>query len=110
VKAFCPILEVSGSARYPILGATLQRRAGIARHDPVAWGYARAADSLGVDIVENCEVTGILRENGAVSGVRTSRGTILAKKIGIVAAGNTSVVAALAGMRLPLQSHPLQAL
>jgi sarcosine oxidase subunit beta len=110
VKAFCPILDVSPRARYPVLGATLQRRGGIARHDSVAWGFARAADSLGVDIVQNCEVTGILRENGAVTGVRTTRGTIHAPKIGIVAAGHASVLAAMAGLRLPIQSHPLQAL
>ena len=110
VKEFCPIIDVSPTTRYPVLGATLQRRAGVARHDSVAWGYARAADSLGVDIIQNCEVTGILRENGGVSGVHTTRGTIMAGKIGIVAAGHSSVVAAMADIRLPLQSHPLQAL
>jgi len=110
VKEFCPIIDVSPTTRYPVLGATLQRRAGVARHDSVAWGYARAADSLGVDIIQNCEVTGILRENGGVTGVRTTRGTIMADKIGIVAAGHSSVVAAMADIRLPLQSHPLQAL
>jgi len=110
VKEFCPIIDVSPTTRYPVLGATLQRRAGVARHDSVAWGYARAADSLGVDIIQNCEVTGILRENGGVAGVRTTRGTIMADKIGIVAAGHSSVVAALADVRLPVQSHPLQAL
>ena len=110
VREFCPIIDVSPTTRYPVLGATLQRRAGVARHDSVAWGYARAADSLGVDIIQNCEVTGILRENGGVTGVRTTRGTIMADKIGIVAAGHSSVVAAMADIRLPLQSHPLQAL
>ena len=110
VKEFCPIIDISPTTRYPVLGATLQRRAGVARHDTVAWGYARAADSRGVDIIENCEVTGILRENGGVTGVRTTRGTIMADKIGIVAAGHSSVVAAMADIRLPLQSHPLQAL
>jgi sarcosine oxidase, subunit beta len=110
VKAFCPIIDISKNARYPVLGATLQRRAGIARHDTVAWGYARAADNLGVDIIQNCEVTGILRENGRVVGVRTTRGTIMAAKVGIVTAGHTSVVASMAGVRLPLQSHTLQAL
>ena len=110
VKAFCPILNIARDARYPVLGGTLQRRGGIARHDTVAWGYARAADAMGVDIIQNCEVTGILRENGAVTGVRTTRGTIFAPKIGVVAAGHTSVVAAMADVRLPLQSHPLQAL
>jgi len=110
VKEFCPIIDVSPTTRYPVMGATLQRRAGVARHDTVAWGYARAADSLGVDIIENCEVTGVLRENGGVAGVRTTRGNIMADKIGIVAAGHSSVVAAMADIRLPLQSHPLQAL
>jgi len=110
VKAFCPIIDISRSARYPVLGATLQRRAGTARHDTVAWGYARAADSLGVDIIQNCEVTGILREDGRVTGVRTTRGTILAPRVGIVAAGHSSVLAAMADVRLPLQSHALQAL
>jgi sarcosine oxidase subunit beta len=110
VKAFCPIIDISRTTRYPVLGATLQRRAGTARHDTVAWGYARAADSLGADIIQNCEVTGILRENGRVTGVRTTRGTIMADKVGVVAAGHTSVVASMADIRLPLQSHPLQAL
>jgi sarcosine oxidase subunit beta len=110
VKQFCPIIDIAKTARYPVLGATLQRRAGTARHDTVAWGYARAADALGVDIIQNCEVTGILREDGRVTGVRTSRGTIMAGKVGIVAAGHSSVLAAMADIRLPIQSHPLQAL
>ncbi len=110
VKAFCPIVDISPGARYPVLGATLQRRGGVARHDTVAWGYARAADDRGVDIIQNCEVTGILRENGAVTGVRTTRGTIMAGKVGVAAAGHSSVLAAMAGLRLPIQSHPLQAL
>jgi sarcosine oxidase subunit beta len=110
VKAFCPILDVSPGARYPVLGATLQRRGGTARHDTVAWGFARAADRLGVDIIQNCEVTGLLREGDRITGVRTSRGTILAPRVGVAAAGHTSVVAAMAGIELPLQSHPLQAL
>jgi sarcosine oxidase subunit beta len=89
----------------------LQRRGGTARHDAVAWGYARAADARGVDILENCEVTGIRRgPSGAVTGVDTSRGFIAAKKVGVVAAGNTSVVMDMAGVRLPLESFPLQAL
>ncbi len=110
VKAFCPIVDVSPTARYPVMGATLQRRGGTARHDTVAWGYARAADSLGVDIIQNCEVTGILRDDGRVKGVRTTRGTIHADKVGIVTAGHSSVLAAMADIRLPIQSHPLQAL
>jgi sarcosine oxidase subunit beta len=110
VKAFCPILDVSPTARYPVLGATLQRRGGVARHDAVAWGYARAADDRGVDIIQNCEVTGFDIVQGRVRGVQTSRGAITAKKVAIVAAGHNSVLAAMAGVRLPLQSHPLQAL
>jgi sarcosine oxidase, subunit beta len=110
VERFCPILDVSSEARYPVLGATLQRRGGVARHDAVAWGYARAADARGVDIIENCEVTAIRTVNGHVTGVETSRGDIAAEKIAIVAAGHNSVLAAMAGVRLPLQSHPLQAL
>ena len=110
VERFCPILDVSSEARYPVLGATLQRRGGVARHDAVAWGYARAADARGVDIIENCDVTAIRAVNGHVTGVETSRGDIAAEKIAIVAAGHNSVLAAMAGVRLPLQSHPLQAL
>jgi sarcosine oxidase subunit beta len=108
-KAFCPPLNI-GDIRYPVRGAALQRRGGTARHDAVAWGYARAADSLGVDIIENCEVTGIRRhEDGRVAGVETTRGTILAPRIGVVAAGHSSVVMQMAGVELPLESYPLQA-
>src|ERR1700739_3594790 len=104
-KAFCPPLNI-GDLRYRVLGAALQRRGGTARHDAVAWGYARAADALGVDIIENCEVTGIRRDaRGAVTGVDTSRGFIAAKKVGVVAAGNTSVIMRMAGVALRLQSH-----
>ena len=110
VKRFCPVLNVSPEARYPVLGATLQRRGGVARHDAVAWGFARAADARGVDIVENCEITAIHTARGRVTGVETGRGDITADKVAIVAAGHNSVVAAMAGVRLPLQSHPLQAL
>src|SRR3954465_3323395 len=110
VKRFCPILNISPDARYPVLGATLQRRGGVARHDAVAWGYARAADPRGVDIVENCEVTAIRTYCGRVVGVETSRGEIAAGKVAISAAGHNSGVASMAGLRLPLQSHPLQAL
>ena len=110
VKAFCPVLNTSPTARYPILGASLQRRGGVARHDAVAWGFARAADARGVDIIERCEVTGIRRAGGRVTGVETTRGFIEANKIGCVAAGHSSVVAAMAGLRLPIESHPLQAL
>ena len=110
VERFCPILNISPDSRYPVVGATLQRRGGIARHDAVAWGYARAADAQGVDIVEHCEVTAIRTAAGRVVGVETTRGTIDADKVAICAAGHNSVVAAMAGVRLPLQSHPLQAL
>jgi sarcosine oxidase subunit beta len=110
-QAFCPPLDVSPQARHPILGATLQERGGTARHDAVAWGFARAADRRGVDIVENCEVTGIIRgPDGAVTGVETTRGIIRAPKIAVVAAGHTSVIMAMAGLRMPLESFPLQAL
>jgi sarcosine oxidase subunit beta len=110
-KAFCPPLNIARTARYPVLGAALQRRGGTARHDAVAWGYARAASAMGVHIVQNCEVTGIDRgPDGAVTGVETTRGRIAARKIGVVAAGNTSAVMAMAGLRLPLESFPLQAL
>jgi sarcosine oxidase, subunit beta len=111
VAAFCPIVNVSPDVRYPVLGATLQRRGGVARHDRVAWGFATAADRLGVDIVEHCEVTGFARgDGGRVEGVHTTRGAIAARKVALVAAGHTSVLAAMVGLRLPLQSHPLQAL
>ena len=110
VKEFCPIINTSPHIRYPVLGATLQRRAGTARHDAVAWGYARGADAMGVDIIQNCEVTNINVSNGQVSGIETSKGTINSKKIGIVAAGHSSVIANMVGIRLPLESRPLQAL
>src|SRR3712207_988520 len=110
-KEFCPPLNISKSLRYPIMGAALQRRGGTARHDAVAWGYARAADALGVDIVQNCEVTGIRRAlSGAVEGVETTRGFIRTPRVGVVAAGHTSVIMEKAGVRMPLESFPLQAL
>jgi sarcosine oxidase, subunit beta len=110
VRRFCPVLSIDKTARYPVLGATLQRRGGVARHDAVAWGFARAADDRGVDIIENCEVTAIRAEGGRVGEIETTRGTIFADKVAICAAGHSSVLAAMAGVRLPLQSHPLQAL
>jgi sarcosine oxidase subunit beta len=110
VKAMVPLLNISPEARYPVLGASLQRRGGVARHDAVAWGLARAADGLGVDIIQNCEVTDIKREGGRVTGVETNRGDIAAPKIGICVAGHSSQLAAMAGLRLPIESHPLQAL
>ena len=110
-KAFCPPLDVGAGVRYPVLGAALQRRGGVARHDAVAWGYARAASAMGVDIIQNCAVTGVVRDAaGAVSGVETTRGPIAAERVGVVAAGHTSVVMAMAGVRMPLESFPLQAL
>ena len=104
-----PYLNTSPDARYPILGASLQRRAGVARHDAVAWGFARAADALGVDIIEQCEVTGIDVRGGKAVGVRTTRGPIASDRIGVVVAGHASVLAKMADLRLPIESHPLQA-
>lgn len=108
IKEMIPFINLN--TRYPVMGASLQRRAGVARHDAVAWGFARAADALGVDIIQNCELTGIRRENGAVVGVETAKGFIKTKKVALVAAGHSSVVANMAGIRLPIESHPLQAL
>jgi len=110
VQRLIPILDCSPTARFPVLGASIQRRGGVARHDAVAWGFARAADARGVDIIQNCEVTGIIREGGRVAGVETTRGTIRANKVGCVVAGHASVLAGMAGFRLPIESHPLQAL
>jgi sarcosine oxidase subunit beta len=110
LSELCPILNLDPNMRYPILGGTLQRRGGVARHDAVAWGYARGADRLGVDIIQNCEVTGLTIKQGRIEGVQTSQGEIGAPRVGVVAAGHSSVLAAMAGLRLPLQSHPLQAL
>ena len=110
IKAKVPAMNVSSEARYPVLGASFQPRGGVARHDAVAWGFARAADARGVDIIQNCEVTGIRRENGAVCGVETSRGYIGAKKVAVVVAGHASALADMADLRFPVESHPLQAL
>jgi sarcosine oxidase, subunit beta len=110
-QAFCPPLSIAPGLRYPVLGGALQRRGGTARHDAVAWGYARGADARGVDIIQNCEVRGIRRKpDGCVAGVETTRGFIGARRIGVVAAGNTSIAMAMAGVRMPLESFPLQAL
>ncbi|MEM1376289.1 MAG: sarcosine oxidase subunit beta [Pseudomonadota bacterium] len=110
-KDYCPPLNISKTARYPVMGAALQRRGGTARHDAVAWGYARAASALGVHVIQNCEVTGVRRAgNGNVTGVETTRGFIGAKKVGVVAAGHTSVLMEMADVRMPLESFPLQAL
>ena len=110
VRAFCPVVNVSPDVRYPVLGGTLQRRGGVARHDRVAWGYARGADRLGVDIIEHCAVEGFDVRDGRVVAVETSLGRIAARRIALAAAGHTSVLASMVGLRLPLQSHPLQAL
>lgn len=109
VQRFLPFLDYSENCRFPIYGGLLQPRAGTVRHDAVAWGYARAADRLGVDIIENCEVTGFLRDGDAVTGVETSRGRINAGRVLISVAGHSSHVARLAGLRLPVESHLLQA-
>ncbi len=110
IKAFCPIMDLRQSGRYPVLGASLQRRGGTARHDAVAWGYARGADARGIDIIQDCAVTGFRIANGRIHGVETAKGPIEARKVGIVAAGHTSVLAQMAGIRLPIHSVPLQAL
>ena len=109
-KKICPPLNISKTSRYPVVGAALQKKGGTARHDAVAWGYARAASALGVDIIQNCEVIGINRDvNGAISGVETNRGPISAGKLAVVASGHTSMLMDMAGLRMPLESYPLQA-
>ncbi|PBC03870.1 sarcosine oxidase subunit beta [Mesorhizobium sp. WSM3860] len=110
IKRLVPALDVSGSARFPVLGGLMQPRAGTARHDAVAWGYARGADRRGVDIIENCEVTGFLRDGDRITGVTTTRGDIRAKKVALAVAGNTGHVMQLAGIsHMPIESHVLQA-
>ena len=108
VRRMAPYMDFD-NARFPIYGGLLQKRGGTARHDAVVWGYARAASNRGVDIIQNCEVTGFIREAGRIKGVETTRGEIRAAKIGMAVAGNTSRVATLAGLRLPIESHVLQA-
>jgi sarcosine oxidase subunit beta len=110
VGALAPALDLSPQARLPVLGGFTQRRGGTARHDAVAWGYARAASALGVDIVQNCEVVEFIKEGGRVVGVNTNRGRIRAERVGIAAAGHSSVLAKLAGFRLPVTSYALQAM
>ena len=110
IKALVPIINTDPSIRYPVMGGFMQKRGGIARHDAVAWGYARAADDMGVDIIQDCEVTGLRRSGGAISGVETTRGFIKAGKVGCVVAGHCSVLAEMAGVRLPIASRPLQAM
>ncbi|MBX9730814.1 MAG: sarcosine oxidase subunit beta family protein [Sphingomonas sp.] len=109
VRQMAPFLNFD-HARFPIMGGLLQRRGGTARHDAVVWGYARGASDRGVDIIQNCEVTGFTRAvDGRITGVETSRGPIGASKVGVAVAGNSSRVAAMAGLRLPIESHVLQA-
>jgi sarcosine oxidase subunit beta len=110
IAAWIPELDTSPTARFPIVGGLLQPRGGTVRHDAVAWGYARGADARGVDIIQNCEVTGIRVDHGAVTGVDTTRGFIETRKLGIAVAGNSSRLAAMAGIRLPIESHVLQAM
>src|SRR5882757_9448858 len=108
IRKHAPFLDFD-NARFPICGGLLQKRGGTARHDAVVWGYARAADRRGIDIVQNCEVTGIRVSNGRVVGVDTSRGTIRANKVALAVAGSSSTLAGMAGLRLPIESHVLQA-
>ncbi|MEP7206374.1 MAG: sarcosine oxidase subunit beta family protein [Casimicrobiaceae bacterium] len=108
-RRWLPMLAVGSDSRYPLLGALVQRRGGNARHDAVAWGYARAASALGVDIVENCPVTGFRIQDGRVTGVETARGHVRAARVGVAAAGHSSVVLGMADVALPIQSYPLQA-
>ncbi len=105
-----PLLDCSPGARFPIQGGLLQPRGGTARHDAVAWGYARAADALGVDIIQNCEVTAIRVRDGAITGVETTQGSIATDRVGLAVAGNSSRLASMAGITLPIESHALQAL
>jgi sarcosine oxidase subunit beta len=109
VKAFCPIVNISPDLRYPIIGGTLQRRGGIAKHDYVAWAFARKADEMGVDLIQNCEVTGFDLDGDRVRGVHTNRGLIASNKVALCAAGHSTVLADMIGLDLPIQSHPLQA-
>jgi sarcosine oxidase subunit beta len=110
VKEIVPMMDCSGNTRYPVMGASWQPRAGVARHDAVAWGFARAADALGVDLIQQCEVVDLLIEDGAAIGVKTKQhGDIKADRVGSVVAGNSSVIAKMAGFELPIESHPLQA-
>ena len=110
IAAMVPLLNMSASCRYPVVGGFIQRRGGISRHDAVAWAYARAADSLGVDIIQNCQVTGLDLVNGSIKGVQTNRGTIRTDKVGMTVAGHSTVVAAMAGIELPITSMCLQAM
>jgi sarcosine oxidase subunit beta len=110
IKEIVPIMDLRENGRYPVLGASFQQRGGTARHDAVAWGYARGCDEMGIDIIQECPVNGFIIENGEVKGVETGKGTIRANKVGVVVAGHSSVMANMAGFRLPIHSVPLQAL
>jgi len=110
IARWIPNLDCSAQARFPIHGGLLQPRGGTVRHDAVAWGYARAADALGVDIIQQCEVTGLRIESGAVTGVETSQGFIASPRVGLAVAGHSSQLAAMADIRLPIESHALQAM
>jgi heterotetrameric sarcosine oxidase beta subunit len=110
IQRLIPLLDTNPAARYPIVGGLLQQRAGTVRHDAVAWGYARAADACGVDIIQNCEVTAIRQDENGVTAVETTQGRIQTRKVGICVAGNSGVLAEMAGMRLPIESHVLQAM
>jgi sarcosine oxidase subunit beta len=110
VRAEVPLANYDADARFQIHGGFVQRRGGVARHDAVAWGYARAASSLGVDIIQNCEVTGFIRSGNRIAGVETNQGVIHTDRVGLAVAGHTSVLAAKAGFDLPLQSYALQAM
>ena len=109
VKRWLPMVDLSPQARYPVIGGAVQRRGGNARHDAVAWGYARAADARGVDIIQQCEVIGLEIEGNRIRAVETSRGRIAAGKVAIAVAGHSGVIAGMAGLRLPIESYPLQA-
>ena len=109
VKKKVPVLDFSDNVRFPIFGALMQPSAGTARHDAVAWGYARQADSMGVDIIQHCEVTGFDISNGKMQGIKTSRGDIKTKKVGLCVAGSTSILAEMLNMTLPIETHLLQA-
>ena len=109
VARLIPLLDLSPQARFPVVGGLIQRRGGTARHDAVAWGYARAADALGVEVIQNCEVTALRIDGGRITGVSTSRGEIAAGRVGLCATGGSGRLAAMAGLRLPIENHNLQA-
>src|SRR5207244_12324957 len=109
LKSFCPIVNISPDVRYPIMGGTLQRRGGIAKHDYVAWAFARKADAMGVDLIQNCEVTGFDLVGDRLARVQTNRGAITAGKVALCAAGNSTILPSMAGLDLPIQRYPLQA-